>query len=92
MPKSLMLIGVDPGADKEVLEEVKDHPAISQAYRIIDDESEMYSIIAKVESGTREDLDAIETKIRRIEQVRSTLTLEIVEGERDGNQSKPLQI
>lgn len=91
MPKSLMLIGVDPGSDKEVLEEVRDQPAISEAYRIIDDESEMYSIIAKVESDTRDDLDAIETKIRRIEQVRSTLTLEIIEGKRDG-ESRPLQI
>ncbi|AFU60261.1 putative transcriptional regulator, AsnC family [Candidatus Nitrososphaera gargensis Ga9.2] len=91
MPKSLMLIGVDLGADKEVLEEVRDHAAISEAYRIIEDESEMYSIIAKVESDTRDDLDAIETKIRRIEQVRSTLTLEIIEGKRD-NESRPLQL
>jgi uncharacterized protein with GYD domain len=91
MTKSFILIEVD----KELKEAVKDsigrHPAVSGVYTVIDggdDESVIYDIVVKVEADTRKDLDDAETQIRTRKEVRSTLTLEVIEKDDTAIRSK----
>jgi uncharacterized protein with GYD domain len=91
MTKSFILIEVD----KELKEAVKDaigrHPAVSGVYTVIDggdDESVIYDIVVKVEADTRKDLDDAETQIRTRKEVRSTLTLEVIEKDDTSIRSK----
>jgi hypothetical protein len=55
-----------------------------------DEESVIYDIVVKVEADTRRDLDDAESEIRTRKEVRSTLTLEVVEGEDTANRSKDM--
>jgi hypothetical protein len=55
-----------------------------------DEESVIYDIVVKVEADTRRDLDDAESEIRTRREVRSTLTLEVVEGEDTANRSKDM--
>jgi hypothetical protein len=55
-----------------------------------DEESVIYDIVVKVEADTRRDLDDAESEIRTRKEVRSTLTLEVIEGEDTANRSKDM--
>jgi hypothetical protein len=76
-----------------ILIEVDEDPAVSGVYMVIDggdEESVIYDIVVKVEADTRRDLDDAESEIRTRKEVRSTLTLEVVEGEDTANRSKDM--
>ena len=97
MTKSFILIALDEELKETVIDAIKRHPAVSGVYTVIDggdDESVIYDIVVKVEADTRDDLDEAETEIRTRKEVRSTLTLEVIErdGTGIGNKNKPLQI
>ena len=82
MTKSFRLIEVDEGLKEVVKEAIERHPAVSGVYTVVDggdDESVIYDIVVKVEAGTRKDLDDAESEIRTRKEVRSTLTLEVIE-------------
>lgn len=82
MTKSFILIEVDEGLKEAVKEAIERHPAVSGVYTVVDggdDESVIYDIVVKVEAGTRKDLDDAESEIRTRKEVRSTLTLEVIE-------------
>ncbi len=82
MTKSFILIEVEEGLKEVVREAIRKHPAVSGLYTVVDggdEESAIYDIVVKVEADTRRDLDDAESEIRTRKEVRSTLTLEVIE-------------
>jgi hypothetical protein len=90
MTKSFILIEVDEDLKEEVKEAIRKHPAVSGVYTVVDggdNESVIYDIVVELEADTRRDLDDAESEIRTRREVRSTLTLEVIE-ENTANRSK----
>ncbi len=76
MPIAFVLLNVEPGSEGEVLKELKSVPEVKEAYRVYG----VYDTVIKVEASTAEKLKEIITwKIRRLQKVRSTLTMLAVE-------------
>jgi len=74
---AFVLISTDAGAEKEVLEKLKEFPEVAEAYIIYG----VYDLVVKVRVERQEDLrDIVTNKLRRMEKVRSTLTMLAVEG------------
>jgi hypothetical protein len=91
MTKSFILIEVEEGLKEVVREAIRKHPAVSGVYTVVDggdEESVIYDIVVKVEADTRRDLDDAESEIRTRKEVRSTLTLEVIEKEDKAIRSK----
>jgi len=71
-----VLLNVEIGAEKEVLKELESISAVTESNTVYG----VYDIITKTEASTLEELkDIISHKIRRINRVRSTLTMIVVE-------------
>jgi hypothetical protein len=90
MTKSFILIEVDEHLKEATKEAVRKHPAVSGVYTIVDggdEESVIYDMVVKVEAETRRDLDDAESEIRTRKEVRSTLTLEVIEKQDTANRS-----
>jgi uncharacterized protein with GYD domain len=82
MTKSFILIDVDEDSKDVVKDAIGRHPAVSSVYTVVDggdEESVIYDIVVMVEADTRKDLDDAESEIRTRKEVRSTLTLEVIE-------------
>jgi hypothetical protein len=97
MTKSFILIEVDEDLMEEVKDAIGRHPAVSGVYTVVDggdEESVIYDIVVKVEADTRRELDDAESEIRTRKEVRSTLTLEVIEKDdrRIRSKNKSLQI
>src|SRR5919112_199359 len=93
MTKSFILIEVDEDLKEVVKDAIGRHPAVSGVYTVVDggdEESVIYDIVVKVEADTRRELDDAESEIRTRKEVRSTLTLEVIEGEDTANRSKDM--
>ncbi|MDQ3852707.1 MAG: hypothetical protein M3299_07735 [Thermoproteota archaeon] len=91
MTKSFILIEVDEDLKEVVKEAIGRHPAVSSVYTVVDgddEESVIYDIVVKVEAETRKDLDDAESEIRTRKEVRSTLTLEVIEKDDTAIRSK----
>ena len=72
MPVAFVLINVELGFDVEVLQAIKKISNIKEAYMVYG----VYDIVAKVEAETMEKLkDIVTWQIRRLDKVRSTLTM-----------------
>jgi hypothetical protein len=93
MTKSFILIEVDEDLKEATKEAIRKHPAVSGVYTVVDggdDESVIYDLVVKVEADTRRDLDDAESEIRTRKEVRSTLTLEVIEKEDTASRSKDM--
>jgi len=91
MTKSFILIEVDEDLKEATKEAIRKHPAVSGVYTVVDggdEESIIYDMVVKVEADTRRDLDDAESEIRTRKEVRSTLTLEVIEKEDAANTSE----
>ena len=78
MPTAYVLINCDLGAEDEIIKEIKRIPEAKEVSGVYG----VYDIIAKVESDSMDKLREIITwKIRRIDKVRSTLTMIVIEGQ-----------
>jgi len=76
MPMAFVLINSEIGGENEVLEELRKVPNVKEAHIVYG----VYDIIAKVEAEDMDKLKSIITwKIRRLDRVRSTLTMIVVE-------------
>ena len=76
MNLAYVLISVEIGAEKEVLKELREMPEVCEVYEVYG----VYDIIVKVEASEMSGLkDVIAQKIRRIDKVRSTVTMIIIE-------------
>ncbi|MEM3517031.1 MAG: Lrp/AsnC ligand binding domain-containing protein [Candidatus Bathyarchaeia archaeon] len=79
MPLAFVLINSEIGAEDEVVKELKKIENVKEAYVVYG----VYDIVAKVEAETMDKLKEVVTwKIRRLDKVRSTLTMIVMEGAR----------
>ena len=77
MPKAFVLINAELGAEDSLIKELKSTENVSEVYVVYG----VYDIVAKIEADTMEKVkETITWKIRRLERVRSTLTMIVVEG------------
>ncbi|MEM1945916.1 MAG: Lrp/AsnC ligand binding domain-containing protein [Candidatus Caldarchaeum sp.] len=75
MPSAFVLINTEIGAEEEVVNELKKIAYIKEAYVVYG----VYDIVAKVEADSMEKLkEIVSWSIRRLEKVRSTLTMLVV--------------
>jgi len=71
------LINADLGAEEQLVKELKGIEFVKEVYVVYG----VYDIVAKVESESMEKVkETITWKIRRLDRVRSTLTMIVVEG------------
>ena len=71
-----MLINSDLGAEEEIVEKLKQIPYVKEVYIVYG----VYDIIAKIEAESMDKIkETISWHIRRLEHVRSTLTMIVVE-------------
>ena len=76
MPRAYVLLNVESGSEDNVLKLLKNIQAVEQAYVSYG----VYDLIVRVKADTMAELkDSVTHKIRAINQVRSTLTLIIIE-------------
>lgn len=76
MPMAFLLINTELGAENELVNELKTIENVKEVYPVYG----VYDIVAKVAADTVEKVkDTITWKIRRLEKVRSTLTMIVVE-------------
>jgi len=69
---AFVLINAEMGAENEVLKDLKAIQEVKEAHKVYG----VYDIIARVETETMQELkDTISSKIRRLDKVRSTLTM-----------------
>ncbi len=77
MPIVFILINSELGKEKSLLKEIRSIPNVKEAHFIYG----VYDIIVKVEAENMEKLKEIVTfKIRRLNDVRNTLTMTVPEG------------
>lgn len=77
MPMAFVLINADLGAEEQLVKELKGIEFVKEVYVVYG----VYDIVAKVESDSMEKVkETITWKIRRLDRVRSTLTMIVVEG------------
>ncbi len=76
METAYVLINCDLGCEKAIIDELKQLANVEEAHGILG----AYDILTKVESDSVESLrDTITWKIRKLNRVRSTLTLMVTE-------------
>jgi len=74
---AFVLINADLGAEEELLKSLRNLEFVRDVYVVYG----VYDIIARVEADTMEKVkETITWKIRRLDRVRSTLTMIVVEG------------
>ncbi|MBI3022806.1 MAG: Lrp/AsnC ligand binding domain-containing protein [Thaumarchaeota archaeon] len=77
MPMAFVLINADLGAEEQLVKELKGIENVREVYVVYG----VYDIVAKVEADVMEKVkETITWKIRRLDRVRSTLTMIVVEG------------
>ena len=77
MPLAFVLINAEIGSEDEVVTELRKISSVKESYVVYG----VYDIVATVEAESMDKLKEIVTwKIRRLDKVRSTLTMIVVEG------------
>ena len=78
MATAYVLINCELGSEESIIQQLKSLLGVVEVHGTFG----AYDILAKIESSTVEDLrETITWKIRKIEQIRSTLTLMGIEGQ-----------
>ncbi len=78
METAYVLVNCDLGSEEELIEELKHIDSVKEVHGTFG----AYDIIAKIESQEREKIsETITWKIRKLEHVRSTLTLMGIQGQ-----------
>ena len=76
MPIAFILINTEIGSESDVLESLKEVAGIQEAYSVYG----VYDIIIKIEAESMDKLkDIVTWRIRRLNKVRSTLTMIVIE-------------
>ena len=76
MPGAYVLINAEVGAEETVLEQIKSIPSVKEAYIVYG----VYDLVVRLEAPDMTQLkDEITEHIRKIELVRSTLTMILIE-------------
>ena len=75
MATAFVLINVEIGSEDEVLRGLKPISEVKEAHLVYG----VYDIIVRIETETMQELkDAVSWKIRRVDKVRSTLTMIVI--------------
>ena len=75
--KAFVFITVDPGSETKVLKRLREVPEVKESYFMYG----VYDIVAKVEADSMDRLkEVINWKVRRLNNIRSTLTTIVIEG------------
>ena len=78
VPRAFVLLNTEIGSEEQVLQELQKIPGVDEAYLVYG----VYDLIANISSETHDTLkNSIMTRIRQIENVRSTLTMIAMENE-----------
>jgi len=78
MPKAYVLINCNIGSEEFIMSQLKEVDLVKEVYGTFG----AYDIVVLVEADTAESLrDAITWKIRKIEKIRSTLTMMVIKGQ-----------
>jgi DNA-binding Lrp family transcriptional regulator len=78
LDKAFVLINAEIGVESEVLRAVMEIPEVKEAHMVYG----VYDIIIMVEAPSMQKLkDVISFKIRRLDKVRSTITMIVIESE-----------
>jgi len=76
MPTAFVLINVELGAEEELVKALKKIENVREVYVVYG----VYDVIAKIEADSMEKVkETVTWKIRRLDKVRSTLTMIVVE-------------
>jgi len=76
MPMAFVLINAEIGSEEEVLKELKKVEGVVEAYVVYG----VYDVVAKIKADTMDRLkDVVTWHVRRLNKVRSTLTMIVVE-------------
>jgi DNA-binding Lrp family transcriptional regulator len=79
MPTAFVLINAEIGSEDKVLKELREIEGVEEAYIVYG----VYDIIAKIRADSMDKLkDTVTWNVRKVEGVRSTLTMIVVEGTR----------
>jgi len=77
MPEAYVLVNCDIGSEETVISQLKEIDLVKEVHGTFG----AYDIVVLVEADTVESLrDVITWKIRKIEKIRSTLTMMVIEG------------
>jgi DNA-binding Lrp family transcriptional regulator len=75
---AFVLINADLGAEEDLVKQLKDIEFVDEVYVVYG----VYDIVAKVKADTMDKVkETITWKVRRLDRVRSTLTMIVVEGD-----------
>ena len=86
MPTAYVLINCDLGSEEEIIREVKKLSEVIEVSGVYG----VYDIVVKIRSDTMDKLrETITWHVRRIDKVRSTLTMIVIEGQ--GEKAKKQQ-
>ncbi len=78
MPTAYVLLNCDLGSESEIINKIKEVPEVIEVNGVFG----VYDIIVRISSDNMDKLREIITwKIRKIDKVRSTLTMIVIEGQ-----------
>lgn len=76
MPLAFVMINAEVGSESEVVRELRKIQHVKGAWLVYG----VYDVVAKVEAETMEKLkEVIASKVRRVNKIRSTLTMMVIE-------------
>ncbi len=76
MPKAFVLINTEIGSESDVVKQLRSVEGVEEAYAVYG----VYDIVAKITADSMDKLKEIVTwRIRKLDKVRSTLTMIIIE-------------
>ena len=80
MPTAYVLINCDLGSEDDIIKELKKLPEVVEVSGVF----RVYDIIVRIRSDSMDKLREVVTwNVRRIDKVRSTLTMMVIEGQGD---------
>ncbi|HJU59378.1 MAG TPA: Lrp/AsnC ligand binding domain-containing protein [Nitrososphaeraceae archaeon] len=80
MPTAYVLINCDLGSEDDIIKELKKLPEVVEVSGVFG----VYDIIVRIRSESMDKLREVVTwNVRRIDKVRSTLTMMVIEGQGD---------
>ena len=84
MPTAYVLINCDLGSEDDIIKELRKLPEIVEVSGVFG----VYDIIVRIRSDSMDKLREVVTwNVRRIDKVRSTLTMMVIEGQGDKDMS-----
>lgn len=84
MPTAYVLINCDLGSEDDIIKELKKLPEVVEVSGVFG----VYDIIVRIRSDSMDKLREVVTwNVRRIDKVRSTLTMMVIEGQGDKDTS-----